>query len=141
MIPNESDLLDNLGKIAYTLDKAYISRLTSDYGVWYFDEPYNVEGTISYESNIRAVKVRRWVFNNEENPGECFKNVLSSFADGDHTVAMVVSRHIECTEMFFVVKNDGAGRNEQSADNVDLLKNVLKGNFPGSEIESVSEID
>ena len=141
MIPNESDLLDNLGKIAYTLDKAYISRLTSDYGVWYFDEKYNVEGTISYESNIRAVKVRRWVFNNEENPGECFKNVLSSFADGDHTVAMVVSRHIECTEMFFVVKNDGAGRNEQSADNVDLLKNVLKGNFPGSEIESVSEID
>ena len=42
MIPNESDLLDNLGKIAYTLDKAYISRLTSDYGVWYFDEKYNV---------------------------------------------------------------------------------------------------
>lgn len=141
MIPNEGALLDNLGKIAYTLDKAYISRLTTDFGVWYFDEKYNVEGTISYESNIRAVKVRRWVFNNEENPGECFKNVLSSFADGDHTVAMVVSRHIECTEMFFVVKNDGAGRNEQSADNVDLLRNVLKGNFPGSEIESISEID
>lgn len=141
MIPNESDLLDNLGKIAYTLDKAYISTLTTDYGVWHFDEKYNIEGTISYESNIRAVKVRRWVFNNEENPGECFKNVLSSFADGDHTVAMVVSRQIECTEMFFVVKNDGVGRNEQSADNVDLLRNVLKGNFPGSEIESISGID
>ena len=40
MIPNEKDLLDNLGKIAYTLDKAYISRLNSDYGVWYFDVLY-----------------------------------------------------------------------------------------------------
>ena len=134
-IPNEQELLNNLGKIAYTLDKTYISQLASEYGVWYFDEKYNQEKTISYQSNIRAVKVKKWVFNKEERPGECFKNVLSAFADGDHTLAVVVNRHIDCAEMYFVVKNDGVGRNEQSADNLDLLENVLKGNFPGSEIE------
>lgn len=138
MLPNENDLLDNLGKIAYTLDKAYISQLVSDYGVWYFDEKYNKEKTISYKSNIRAIKVKRWVFSNEEKPGECFKNVLSAFADGDHTLAMVVNRYIDCTEMYFVIKNDGEGRNEQSADNLDLLESVLKGNFPGSEIEKLN---
>lgn len=138
MIPNEKDLLDNLGKIAYTLDKAYISRLNSDYGVWYFDEKYNKEGTISYKSNIRAVKVNRWVFNKEEKPGDCFKNVLSAFADGDHTLAMVVTRRVDKAEMYFVIKNEGAGRNEQSADNLDLLEGVLKGNFPGSKIEKLS---
>jgi hypothetical protein len=137
MIPNEKDLLDNLGKIAYTLDKAYISRLTNDYGVWYFDKKYNKEKTITYKSNIRAVQVKRWVFNHDEKPGDCFKNVLSAFADGDHTVAMLVFRHVDSTEMYFVVKNEGEGRNEQSADNVDLLEAVLKGNFPGSEIEKV----
>ena len=138
MIPNEKDLLDNLGKIAYTLDKAYISRLNSDYGVWYFDKKYNKEGTISYKSNIRAVKVKRWVFNKEEKPGDCFKNVLSAFADGDHTLAMIVTRRVDKAEMYFVIKNEGAGRNEQSADNLDLLEGVLKGNFPGSKIEKLS---
>lgn len=138
MIPNEKDLLDNLGKIAYTLDKAYISRLDKDYGVWYFNEKYNKEGTISYKSNIRAVKVNRWVFNKEEKPGDCFKNVLSAFADGDHTLAMVVTRHVDRAEMFFIIKNEGDGRNEQSADNLDLLEGVLKGNFPGSKIEKLN---
>lgn len=138
MIPNEKDLLDNLGKIAYTLDKAYISRLDKDYEVWYFNEKYNKDGTISYKSNIRAVKVNRWVFNKEEKPGDCFKNVLSAFADGDHTLAMVVTRHVDRAEMFFIIKNEGDGRNEQSADNLDLLEGVLKGNFPGSKIEKLS---
>lgn len=160
----ESELLDNLGKIAYTLDKAYMSRLKSDYGVLPFDEKFNMVidddprnkktnddadsketnknessgkklAAISYKNNIRAVKVNRWVFNKEEKPGDCFKNVLSAFADGDHTLAMVVTRHVDKTEMYFVIKNEGAGRPEESGDNLDLLEGVLKGNFQGSEIE------
>jgi len=137
MIPDEKVLLDNLGKIAYTLDKAYIPRLRSDYGVWYFDEKFNRDEAITYESNIRAVQVKRWVFDRDEKPGECFKNVLSSFADGDHTIAMAVRRTAKETEMFFVVKNEGPGRNEQSADNADLLESVIKGNFAGSEVGQV----
>lgn len=141
MIPNENDLLDNLGKIAYTLDKAYISSLNKDYGVWYFDEKYNQDNSISYGSNIRAVQVKRWVFDNDEKPGDCFKNVLSSFADGDHTIAVVVQRKIKMTEMFFVIKNEGLGRWEQSADNVELLQDTIEGNFPGSKIERIDDSD
>lgn len=137
--PDEKTLLDNIGKIAFSLDKAYISRLSSDYGVLYFDEKYNKEETILYDSNIRAVKVDRWVFDRDEKPGECFKNVLSTFADGDHTVALVVRRRPINTEMYFVVKNEGAGRNEDSRENAALLSSSIKGNFQGSNCTIISD--
>lgn len=141
MKPNEKDLLNNIGKIAYTLDKAYISRLSSDYGVFHFDEKYNKEEQISYSSNIRALEVKRWIFDEDEMPGECFKNVLSLFADGDHTVALVVKRKPTNTEMYFVIKNEGMGRNEDSKSNIELLDASLKGNFPGTETKIVEETD
>lgn len=135
--PDEQVLLGNIGKIAFSLDKAYMSRLSSDYGVIYFDEKYNKEEAICYENNIRAVKVDRWVFDREEKPGDCFKNVLSTFADGDHSIALVVKRTPIKSEMYFVVKNEGAGRNEDSRENVELLKDSIKGNFQGSYCEIV----
>ena len=46
--PKDEILLDNIGKIAYTLDKAYMSRLEQEYGVLYFDEKYNQNKEISY---------------------------------------------------------------------------------------------
>ena len=138
MLPNEKDLLNNLGKIAYTLDKAYLSRLTTDFSVLCFDEKYNQNDAICYANNIRAIRVERWVFDKEENPGKCFKNVLSTFADGDHTIALVLKRKVDISEMYFVVKNEGPGRNEDSKSNVTLLDNSLKGNFPGTYTEILS---
>lgn len=37
-VPNSEDLTETLDRIAYTLDKAYISRLKDDYDVISFDE-------------------------------------------------------------------------------------------------------
>jgi len=139
--PKEEVLLDNIGKIAFSLDKAYISRLASDYGVLYFDEKYNKEEAVCYESNIRALRVDRWVFDRDEKPGECLKNVLSAFADGDHTIALVVKRTPVDTEMYFVVKNEGIGRNEDSLSNIELLSSSLQGNFQGSRCETIEDID
>lgn len=145
MKPDEKELLNNLGKIAYTLDKAYLSRLSTDFGVLCFDEKYNQNNAICYANNIRAIRVERWVFDKEEKPGECFKNVLSTFADGDHTIALVVKRKVSASEMYFVVKNEGEGRNEDSGNNVLLLDNSLKGNFPGThtkilEVEDTEKV-
>ena len=45
---DEEILLDNLGKIAFTLDKAYISKLSSDeYGVVSF-EKYNADTIVDF---------------------------------------------------------------------------------------------
>lgn len=137
--PREEVLLDNIGKIAYTLDRAYMHRLSEDYGVIFFDEKYNLNKDISYSSNIRAVKVDKWLFDKEQEPGECFKNVLSTFADGDHSVALVVKRAPTNTDMYFVIKNEGKGRNGESADNVELLNAAIHGNFPGSHTIIIKE--
>lgn len=138
---DEEVLLDNLGKIAYTLDKAYIAKLTTDYEVLYFDEEYNKEGIVCYENNIRALKVDRWIFNRDEKPADCFKNVLSLFADGDHSIALVVNRTSSSTEMYLVIKNKGMARNEDSRNNIKLLDNSLKGNFPGTHTKIIEDIE
>lgn len=141
MKPNENELLDNLGKIAYTLDKAYISQLSQDYAALCFDEKYNQNEIIDYISNIRALRVDRWILDKNEKPADCFKNVLSLFADGDHTLALVVKRTSTGTEMYFIVKNEGLQRNEESRDNINLLFDSLKGNFPGTHISLVDASD
>ena len=137
--PNEQVLLDNIGKIAYTLDRAYMPRLEKDYGVLYFDEKYNQNKEISYSSNVRAVKIDKWLYDKEQEPGECFKNLLSTFADGDHTIALVVKRTPAKSEMYFVVKNEGKGRNNESRDNVELLDAAIHGNFPGTHTEIIKD--
>lgn len=144
--PNEQILLDNLGKIAYTLDKTYLSRLKTDYGVMLFDK-YN-KGTIedgkgqtqiTYVDNIRALRIRRWVYNKDEKIGDCFKNVISLFAGGEQTVALVLHRTAQNAKTYFVTRNSGAGRGGESRDNIELLAASLRGNFPGSKIDVIQE--
>ena len=55
----------------------YISKLSSDeYGVVSF-EKYNADTIVDFESNIRALKIKKCVLNKNESLGDCFKNVLS----------------------------------------------------------------
>ena len=131
-------LLENFGKIAYTLDKAYIPKLSTEYNVIDFNDNYSE--IVSYPSNIRGLKVSRWVFDENEEPGECLKNVLSLFSDGDHTIGFVIRRTFNNTEMYFIIKNEGMGRNEESKNNIELMKNSLQGNFPGTRIENIEDI-
>ena len=125
---DEQNLLDNLGKIAYTLDKTYIEELSSDK---YFCLPYSdtFGSDISYSDNIRTCRVLRWVYNKDEKPGEALKNVLGTFADGENTIALVIHRKPSSVEVYFVVKNAIPGGNEQSKNSGNLLKKSLIGNF------------
>lgn len=141
--PENEVLLNNLGKVAYTLDKAYISNLSRDYMPIPYstgDAAFSATNPVDYLSNIRALRVERWVFDKNEKPGDCFKNVLSLFADGDHTLAMVVIRNIDSSEVYFVVKNDGEARNGDSASNIALLNDALLGNFPGTKTTIIDEV-
>ena len=138
---DNNKLLNNIGKIAYTLDKAYMPRLTEDYGVLYFDEKYKKGNIICYENNIRALKINRWIFNKNEKVDECFKNVLSLFADGDNTIALVINRMPNGSDMYLVIKNNGEARNEDSRNNIELLNSSLKGNFPGTNTEIINDIE
>jgi len=143
MVPNEPTLLNNLGKIAYMLDKTYLSCLENDYWVLPFDEYYNSEKQITYASNIRALRVERCVINKEERFIDCFKNILSLFSNSEDkdTLALIFERTPKDTEMFFVVKNTGEGRNEDSLNNIKLLADSIHGNFPGTEVTEIESTE
>lgn len=133
---SEEALIKNIGKIAYTLDHAYLKDLSTESIVCF--ENYNEDDVVGFPENIRAFKVDRWVFDRDEKAGDCLKNLFSLFADGDHTLAVVITRKVNYTDMYFVVKNCGAGRNADSDDNASLLKAAIEGNFPGSSVLSMN---
>lgn len=138
IIPVEEELLESIDKITFCLDKAYMQHLEEDpYQVISFERYCKKEGSVTYEENIRAVQVKKWVFDKDEKPGECFKNVLSSFSDGKHTLALVIKRLQTGTEMYFVVKNQGPGKNASSKNQQEFLLQSLKGNFQGSSVDLV----
>ena len=150
-IPQEEELKNNLGKIAYTLDKEYFSRIKEDYFVLPYDEYYNSELTEdengnterveinTYVSNVRALKIKSITHDKEENFVDCLQNALSVFSNTGNTVAFVFNRFKDRTEIYAVVRNDGQGKNEESKNNISLFCDSLQGNFNGSEFEIIFE--
>lgn len=139
MIPNEQALLENLGKIAYTLDKAYLSQLSTSYGVVPFDEVYNKDEHITYGSNIRAIQIKKLVYNKDEKILDGLKNILSLFSAGNDNIAMVIRRQPEGADIYFVLRGEGQAQNEAIKNDIGLLKSSVLGNFPGAEVEEIVE--
>ena len=148
--PNIDQLRDNLGKIAYTLDKEFFSRLDKDYYVLPYDEYYNLEvieehgkkkriKINTYVSNIRALKIKRLVYDKEQDFTDCLQNAISIFSNSGDTVAFIFNRYVDSVEAYAVVKNDGQGKNEESKANISMLKQSLIGNFAGSDFEIIEE--
>ena len=135
-IPNEKELLLNLDKIAFTLDKAYLEHLDES-KIVPFDEIYNKKAKLTYESNIRSLNVKRWVYDREEKIIDCFKNALSVFSGSNNALALVIQRTKNTVEIYFVTRNIGECLNEKSANDIQLLKDSLCGNFSGSEIDII----
>lgn len=147
-IPNENELLENLNKISFTLDKAYLGRLDDSRPLPYEenflaikDENGKQKNSISDKENIRVLRVDRWVYDKGESIIECFQNVLSVFADSDVTLALALHRTPKQVEAYFIVQNVGEGRNQESTDNLSLLEKSILGNFPGSSLHPVKAAD
>lgn len=141
------EILNQQGEIAYTADKAYLLDLQSksyqllpfkNYRTEKFD--CQKEKSFSYTNNIRALQVKKWVFDKEQSIGDCFKNVLSLFALGNDTIALVVKRKQTSTEMYFVIQNPDSGSGGTMRSKIELLENSLKGNFPGTKTEVMCSI-
>jgi len=140
-IPLEKELADNLGKVAYSLDKAYMAQLCDDYHVIPFTNYIKAvkenQGELKIGSNVRALRVKRWVYDRDELIRDGFKNVLGLFSGGNHNVALIIRRTPEMVEMYFAVKNEKYPGAKPAQLSIDLLGNSLKGNFNGTTIEEV----
>lgn len=125
-------LLDNLSKISYTVNKTYFSRLQDDYAVLPFEKYNKGENQLTYASNVRALRIDRFVYNASENSADCFQNVLSLYSGTSDVVAFVFKRIFEHTEIYAVIRSALTGDGEYSTDAIKSLKESFRGNFPGS---------
>ncbi|MCM1097245.1 MAG: DUF87 domain-containing protein [Ruminococcus flavefaciens] len=132
-LPMEIVFLDNLSRIAYTLDRAYLSCLRKEYKVLSLKEKADEE---YYAQRIRLLSVKRCVINKEERVTDCFKNIISLCGGIEHTLAVVFKRTVKETEMLFVLNNPAKdASNEDIKEKIKLLKNSVEGNFPGTLLE------
>ncbi|MBE5882784.1 MAG: hypothetical protein E7289_10845 [Lachnospiraceae bacterium] len=130
-------LLDNLSKIQYTVDKAYFSRLQDDYGVLPFEKYNQGDAQLSYSSDVRAIRIDRFVYNASEKSEDCFQNVLGLYSGTSDAIAFVFKRTFVHTEIYAVLRSGFSGDGERSTDSIKALQESFKGNFAGSHTEII----
>ncbi len=106
-VPRQQDLLTSLDKIGFILDKHYLNGLQEQFQMMPFDI-YNRKPNggckMGFKSNMRAVRIARWVYEQDEKISDRFKNIISVFARSDSTLAAIVTRTPTKSEMFFILK-------------------------------------
>ena len=143
---DEKELLSNLDKISFSLDKIYIRRIKKDFETVKFEAYNNYPKREQEEKpnqkilndNLSGIRIKRWVYDKEEKIVDRFKNILSVFAGESTTLALVIRRLADKSEVSFWVKNENPdGEFETISSSVELLKKAILGNFPGTEIEDI----
>lgn len=139
-IPMQTVLLNNLGRIAYALDKAYLSCLKEKYVVTDLKDAQEADTEEYYAARIRAVSVKMCVINKEERIADRFKNIISLCGGIEHTLAVVLKRAAQKTEMFFVLKNpEETAANDEIEKKIKYLKSSIEGNFPGTKLGAIKQ--
>ena len=136
---NAMILENNLAKIAYTLDKEYLSHL-DDYGVLKFEKyckARNIEYKDGETKNLMAIKITDFVINKDEKVIDCMKNVIGSFSNTSDSLGFLVHRKTDSVDIYFIFKKDGEIGRGYVKDKISLYNNSFMGNFPGSKTEII----
>jgi hypothetical protein len=131
------DLLSNLDKITHFINKEYLNNLKDYYDVYNFDDynKTNEEKQKINEDNIRILKIEQWVKDKAERTSDNFKNIINAFEKSDITLSLIIKRRKNETTFYLSVKNETKkGEDIKSRTELanGLLKDSIKGNFPGS---------
>lgn len=134
------EFLVNLEERAkYILDKTYMPHLREHYTVFpfhdYLGQVRNRKGELKMQSNIRTVRINRWVYDADELIRDGFKNVLAQFAGGTHNIALIIQRTPEGTATYFAVKNEKFPGAKAANASITSLQDSLRGNFSGTDME------
>lgn len=134
-------LENNLAKIAYTLDKDYLTHL-DDYGVLKFDR-YCTSRGIEYlkneTKNIMAIKVTNFIINKDEKVIDCMKNVIGSFSNTSDSLGFLVHRKVDSVDIYFIFKKDGEIARDYVNAKIELYDKSFTGNFPGSKTKVIKQ--
>ena len=143
--PEFVDINDSLAKVAYSLDKAYMSRLRDDYSIFPFQQYISNlaqnRKSLSFGQNLRGIQIKRWVYNADELIQDGFKNLLGLFTGGQNNLALIIRRTPSQVEMFMAVKNEQLGGAKSANEMRALLKSSISGNFSGSLVEDTNSLN
>lgn len=140
------ELSSNLDKISRKVFRKYLYEMKEQYDVIPFQSYNNFLNKdekqtkrVVYNSNIKAVRVDRWVYDKKEQVIDRFGNIYNAFANRSDSIALLIKRTMAGTEFYFIIKNDASYEgNEQKTNNgINLLKSAVKGNFPGTLISDI----
>ena len=139
-LPEKTSLSDSLGKIAYLMDKAYLRALHTQYSVMPFKQYTDSipDGSLSFCSNVRGLRIKRWVYDSEELIRDGFKNILGLFINNGHNVALIIRRTPNNVETYIAVKNENDPGAKAANTALALCGSSVSGNFPGSLSENIT---
>ena len=136
-------LENNIGKIYYTLDKAYLSHL-NDYNVLNFDK-YCTLNNCDYTKEEKdphpgffLLKVNNFIINKDEKVIDCMKNLIGTFSNTVDSIGLLFHRKIDSVDVYFVFKKFGEADCAKTTEGLELLAKSFKGNFPGSAVELIN---
>lgn len=135
-------LENNIGKIYYTLDKAYLNHL-DDYCVLNFDK-YCELNKCDYKKGddphpgFFLLKVNNFIINKDEKVIDCMKNLIGTFSNTVDSIGLLFQRKIDSVDVYFVFKKFGESNSTNTNDGLTLLEKSFKGNFPGSAVELIN---
>lgn len=140
------ELQSNLDKIERTVFRKYLYDVKKQFTVYpfnsfnlYNNSEMNETLRFVYDTNIKCFYIERWVFDKKEQIIDRFSNVYSAFSQRTDAIALLVKRTCTGADFYFVVRTDSlSGSNElQTRNTLKLLKEAVKGNFPGTIIKDV----
>ncbi len=86
-----------------------------------------------YQAAVRGMLLKRVVIDPEQLQAEKLENIFSSMSELGDTLALVFHRtYQECILSFLIRVEEKANRSWHADQNIDTLKSVFEGNFPGS---------
>ena len=135
-------LENNIGKIYYTLDKAYLNHLY-DYCVLNFDK-YCELNKCDYKKGddphpgFFLLKVNNFIINKDEKVIDCMKNLIGTFSNTVDSIGLLFQRKIDSVDVYFVFKKFGESNPTNTNEGLTLLEKSFKGNFPGSAVELIN---
>lgn len=127
-----------MGAIGIEVYQAYLEKLNTIY------QPLDIDYSSFNEDNrIRFFDITKWVIDTKEKSLDKLINVYHVLSEEDCNIALIYHRTAkDCTVTLGVVNTNDENTDPSIADKYYLrLKNAIKGNFPGAEINEFEEYD
>ena len=116
---------------------AYLQQIPDMYVPIKRDIEYGTDFRSEY--NIRYFEITKWVTNIKENSLEKLVNVYEVLSNEDCNIALIFNRICTRTRVYIAVTNTNNADDNTDVENYKKrLMDAIKGNFPGSELSSVS---